>query len=717
MTKIVVNVSWPYANGAIHVGQASGSYLPPDIFARYHRMIGDSVLMVSGSDQHGTAVTIRAEKEGISPDAVAEKYHSINSASLEWLGISFDLFTKTHTENHFEVARNFFVNLYDGGHIYSRKTSEYYCTTDRRFLADTYVIGTCPKCGNRESKGNQCDVCGTTFEAGELSESRCALCGNPTILRETENMFYSLSSFSDRLAEYLSDKDYWKPSVIDFSRNWLTAGLTDRAVTRDLDWGIPVPVKGMEKKVIYVWFEAVMGYLSASVEWAKRRGNEDEWRDYWENPDARHYYFMGKDNIPFHTIIWPSMLMAHGNLQLPYHVVATEYVTPSDGKKFSKSRGGAPSIESMMTEFDPEQVRYYLTAIMPEGRDSEFSMDDFETKVNNELVATLGNYYHRVLSFAYKNFGSLSGPVTEEGAAMLNEMLSSAAEEAAFIERCEFKKALKVMMEAAQKGNQFLDRCAPWFSIRNDRQKCMSDLFANLEAIRRIALMSHPFLPFSSISIMSFLGVDSSSLSWGDLESTPPGFKLSEPSPVFRKLDLASKQEEAQVPLELRVGIITSARKHPAADKLFILEVDIGEKRQIVAGLREYYTEDELAGKKVVVLANLATARLRGYDSQGMMLAAEKDGKVKLLAPPADALPGLLDGFSESRVITIDEFRTVDIRIGASGAGGYLLDAGRLKEWKEVALILHQGGMRPLKAGGREIGVDGGSIGVGAKVR
>ncbi len=716
MARIVVNVSWPYANGAIHVGQASGSYLPPDIFARYHRLKGDSVLMVSGSDQHGTSVTIKAEKERLTPDAIAEKYHAVNLKSMEWLGISFDLFTKTHTENHFDVARDFFSKLMDSGYVYPKRTQEYYCTTDRRFLADTYVVGTCPKCGNKESKGNQCDVCGTTFEAGELIGARCVLCGNPTVLKDTENLFYSLSKFEGKLSEYLSDKDYWKPSVIDFSRNWLSAGLTDRALTRDLEWGIPVPVKGMEKKVIYVWFEAVIGYLSAAIEWAKKRGNENEWKDYWENPEARHYYFMGKDNIPFHTIIWPSMLMGHGGLELPYYVSATEWVTPSDGKKFSKSRGGAPTIESLMEEFTPEQVRYYLSAIMPEGRDSEFSMESFEAKVNNELVATLGNYYHRVLSFAFKNFGSLEGPASEEGTLILDDINKAAEEEAALIEGCEFKKALKVVMDTAQKGNQYFDRCAPWFSLKKDRAKCQTDLYVNLELVRKLAVMSNPFLPFSSARILSFLGLAGVSPMWDDIGKDAGKFTLREPSPVFSKIE-ARKEEEEGVPLDLRVGRIVSVKKHPAADKLFLFEVDTGERRQIVAGLRAHYTEEQLAGKMVIVVSNLASAKLRGYESQGMMLAAEKDGRVRLLVPPDGAPIGRLDGSVPSRTITIDEFRTVDLRIAASGVNGFALEEGKLKEWKEVAVVVDSSGVSPLTVGGHPVGVDGGSIGVGAKIR
>ena len=411
MTRYVVNVAWPYANGAIHVGHVAGSLLSPDIFARYHRMRGDEVLMVSGSDQHGTAVIITAERDGLSAEQVAEKYHAINKKSIEWLGIQFDLFTKTHTANHTEVVQSFFRKLHSNGQLYKKTTDQYFCTIDRRFLADTYVAGICPKCGYQEAKGNQCEICKTIFEPGELIAARCTLCSNPVVLKGTEQLFFSLSSFSSALSSFLADKKYWKQNVLDFSLNWISSGLEDRSASRDLDWGISVPVPGFESKVIYVWFEAVIAYLSASVEWAGIEGNPDAWKRFWQDDRTRHYYFMGKDNIPFHTIIWPAMILAHGGLVLPYNVVANEYLLPENSSmKFSKSRGGALEIRELMNDFTPEQIRYYLTAVMPEGRDSVFRIDDMISKVNNELVATLGNYYHRVLSFSFRNFGNLKRP-------------------------------------------------------------------------------------------------------------------------------------------------------------------------------------------------------------------------------------------------------------------------------------------------------------------
>jgi len=702
LERIVVNVAWPYANGPIHVGHVGGSLLSPDIFARYHRLRGHHVLMVSGSDQHGTAVTIRAEREGEPVEQIAEKYHEMNRRSLEWLGISFDNFTKTHTPNHFNVVQEFFLRLYERGYIYPRKTNQYYCTKDRRFLADTYVTGTCPKCGNAESKGNQCEVCGSTFEAGELLNATCVLCHTPAVLRESENLFFALSRLGDRLQEYLSDKEYWRPSVLDFSRNWIDAGLEDRAITRDLDWGIPVPVPGFEGKVIYVWFEAVIGYLSASIEWARKEGKEDAWKDYWNNPASHHFYFMGKDNIPFHTIIWPAMLMVHGDLNLPYNVVANEFVTGSGGRKFSKSRGGNPEIVNMMDTVQPDQLRYYLSSIMPEGRDSEFSLQDMQSKVNNELVATLGNYYHRVLSFAFRNFGTVNAPPSEEGKREIEEVIRFAEAAGGYIEKCEFKKALHSIMDAAQRGNQFFDRCAPWARIRENREECMADIYANLEMIRVLMIASLPFLPFSSVSVCAYLGLDAGRLSWEEIHRRLPGYTISEPHPVFGKLSL-----ESVIPLDLRVGEIVSVRPHPDADRLYILEVVIseeGEKRQIVAGLRNFYSEGELEGKQVVVVANLAHAKLRGYESQGMLLAAEDDGRVRLLVPERRVKPGTLDECRDSGTISIEKFHAMNLRTVLRGKS-------------VVAAYIDGSRTVPLKRGDVHITVDRGDIGGGARIR
>ncbi|MCL5437368.1 MAG: methionine--tRNA ligase [Candidatus Thermoplasmatota archaeon] len=728
LKRILVNVAWPYANGALHVGHVAGSLLGPDIFSRYHRLRGNEVIMVSGSDQHGTAVSIRAEKEGKTPEEVAEKYHRINKESIEWLGIKFDIFTKTHTENHIKVSQEFFLDLYRKGFLYPKSTNQYYCTTDSRFLADTYVVGTCPKCGYTEAKGNQCEVCRSTFEPGELIHPRCTICSNPTVLRESTQLFFALSKFSDPLQAYLRSVHGWRQNVIDFSLNWIESGLDDRSATRDLDWGVPVPLPEYSGKVIYVWMEAVIGYLSATIELFSRTGNPDGWKRYWQEEKTEHYYFMGKDNIPFHTIIWPAMLIAHGSLRLPFNVVANEYLMPGNSKlKFSKSRGGAPEIRELGRHFKPEHIRYYLTSVMPEGRDSTFSLEDMVAKINNELVATLGNYYHRVLSFSYKNFGSLSCPA--EGIDLqpaISDSSVAAASVSSHIEACEFKKALKSIIDLAQRGNQFFDRCAPWATIKNSREKCSADMFNNLELVRRLAIMSSPFLPYSSEKIMHFLGLSpEEQLKWDMLDSTPSSFTLNEPAPVFERIDARSipgvleGSAEKDSVLDMRVGLILSVRKHPSADKLYLLELDIGERRQIVAGLRPYYTEEQLTGKKVVVLANLATANLRGYQSQGMILAAENGDSVKFLTPASDVPVGPLDcsrGISAG-TITIDEFRKADLRIACLSRGELRLSGECPPDSSEIAVMVGADGIVPLKKDDVAITVDGGKIGPGSRIR
>lgn len=707
MEKIVVNVAWPYANGPIHVGHVAGSLLGPDIFARYHRMKGNSVLMVSGSDQHGTAITLAAEKERTTPAELSERYHRINAESIEWLKLSFDIYTKTHTENHFSVVQEFFKNLERRGYFYLKKTNQYYCVSDGRFLADTYVYGKCPRCGYEEAKGNQCEMCGTVLEPGDLLDARCTICRNPVVLRETENVFFALSRFSGALLEYLKDKDYWRSSVLEFTRNWLVSGLNDRAVTRDLDWGIPAPMNGMEGKVIYVWFEAVIGYLSASIEWARRIGREDAWKEYWQGA-ARHFYFMGKDNIPFHSIIWPAMLMGHGGLSLPYQIVANQYMNAEDRRKFSKSRGGAVTIASLRSQCEPDQLRYYIAATLPEHHDTFFSFDDMEQKVNGELVATLGNYYHRVLSFAQRNFGIVAGDEDHE---MLREAEATATTVASSIEACEFKKGLKAVMDLAQKGNQFFDRCAPWASLKTDREKCRHDIYINLEVVRRLAIISFPYLPDSSIKILSYLGIWNGTYpAWESVWKRVASYSLLIPSPVFSKLSIKKEGH----PLELRAGKIVSVSKHPNAEKLYLLEVDIGERRQIVAGLRDYYSESELLGKRVVVVANLQPAKLRGFESNGMLLAAEKDGKVRLLTVDGDAPTGTLDGFTGIGTrLNIDAFRKYELRIAREKDGKLSFEEG---EGEEVAVIVEDTGARKLTIAGRDVKVDG-SIGAGAKIR
>ena len=400
--RILVAVAWPYANGSIHIGQVAGAYLPPDIFARYHRMKGNDVLMVSGSDAHGTPVTLTAEEQGVSPEEVSGHYQGEFLDNWERLGISFDLFTSTHTPNHTQVAQDMFLKLYEGGYIYQDTMSQPYCETDLRFLADRYVTGRCPRCGFEGARGDQCDNCGRTLDPQDLIDMSCRLCGNQPVIRETQHHFFKLGAFQDRLMEWVREQRHWKPNVRNFTIGYLESGLKDRAITRDIGWGVPVPLEGFEDKRIYVWFEAVIGYLSASKEWAQKEGDPDRWRDFWQG-DCRAYYFMGKDNIPFHTLIWPAMLMGYGELNLPYDVPANEYMN-LEGFKLSTSRNWAIWLPDYLDRYGADPLRYVIAAGMPETSDSDFSWREYVRRNNDELVATYGNLVHRVLTMVHRNF-------------------------------------------------------------------------------------------------------------------------------------------------------------------------------------------------------------------------------------------------------------------------------------------------------------------------
>jgi methionyl-tRNA synthetase len=677
MAKYVVCTAWPYSNGVIHVGHVAGSLLPPDIFTKFLRIKGNDVLMVSGSDMHGTPVTVRAEKEGLSPEEVAERYHRMNLKAIEDLGITYSLFTKTHTENHFEVVHDIFLKLLEKGHLYKKQTLQYYCSDCDKFLPDRYVEGVCPKC-NTKARGDQCEECGETFEPGDLRGAICIHCNTTPDLRETEHYFFQLSAFQDKLIDWVSDKTWWKPNVQTFTQNWLEDGLEDRAITRDMSWGVSVPLEGWEDKVIYVWFEAVIGYFSSCKEWSKLTGQPDKWEEYWKDPEVKHYYFLGKDNIPFHTIIWPAILMGYGGLNLAYDVPANEFLT-FKGDKFSKSRGLNIDIPSILENFDADVVRYYLSANMPENRDADFSWEDFETRTNNELVATLGNYYHRVLSFTHKHFGEVPPfKGTEEGRKnVLEEVISYRDEMDENLSACSFKKALKAVMDLAQFGNRYFDSVAPWALIKEDKELCGTVLNLNLEIVKALAVMSFPFLPSSSERLWSLLGFEESVMEMGwDMITTPikEGQPLTTPKPLFAKVMIEREQMifEDFGKLDLRVGEIKSSRNHPDAEKLLVLEVDIGEDITLVAGLKGYYELDDLVGKKIVVVSNLKPAKLRGIKSQGMLLAADHGDDVVLLTPAGDAKPGerVNSGMpSSSKRLDFQEFQKLTLRVGAVSEG------------------------------------------------
>ena len=548
--KIFIAVAWPYANGPLHLGQIAGAYLPPDIFARYHRTKGNEVLMVSGSDQHGTPITIKAEQEGKKPSEIAARYHRQFLESWQRLGISFDLFTTTGTENHARVTQDIFLTLLERGYIFKDTLSQPYCPKCQRFLADRYVEGTCPFCSSPAARGDQCEACGKPLSPAELVAPRCRICGTTPVFRYTEHFFLKLSEFNDRLLDWVKQQTHWRPNVLNFSQRYLEEGLKDRAITRDIEWGVAVPLEGFEDKRIYVWFEAVIGYLSAAKEWASISGDGEKWRDFWQNSKTKSYYFIGKDNIPFHTLIWPAMLMGYGdNLNLPYDVPANEFLT-IEGRKLSTSQNWAVWLLDYLDRYDPDPLRYLLSINMPETSDTNFSWREFVRRNNDELVATYGNLVHRVLTFVYRNF---EGSVPEPGeydtrdSQILAGARNTLESVDGLLHGCHFREAIRTIMALAQEANRYLDDKSPWKKIKEDRQAAATSLYVALNVITSLKTVLYPFLPFSSQRLHEYLGFTGSIEGYGwNWQELPPGQKLLSPQPLFPKLDDSLVEEETR---------------------------------------------------------------------------------------------------------------------------------------------------------------------------
>jgi len=564
--KILLGVAWPYANSPLHLGQLAGAYIPPDIFARYHRFRGNDVLMVSGSDTHGTPITVTAEKEGVRPEDVIERFHTSFCESFQQLGISFDLFTHTNTENHYAVTTDIFKRLHQKGYLFRKVTRALYCADCDRFLADRYVEGTCPFCGYEDARGDQCDKCGRPLDALELVEPRCKLCEHRPEPRESEHFFLDLPKLQEPISEWLADKSYWRPSVRNFTVNFLEKGLLARAITRDIGWGIPVPVEGFSDKRIYVWFDAVIGYLAASIEWAHNRGTPEKWHEWWDlDADARAYYFIGKDNIFFHTLIWPAILLGYGERKLPYDVPANEYLT-LEHQKFSSSRNWAVWAPDYLSRHDADPLRYYLTVHAPETSDSDFSWQEFVDRNNNELVGTWGNLAHRMLTFTYKHFeGAVPQPgeLSDLDRQLLDTVEGTFLPVSEDIEACHFRAALAKVMAAAREANRYLDEAAPWKTLKTDRERTATACYVALRAIDSLKILFAPFVPFSSQRLHGYLGYTGNILGQQQVESLqenshlhtgltytrtwegdvwapsqlPAGQVLQKPKPLFIKLD------------------------------------------------------------------------------------------------------------------------------------------------------------------------------------
>jgi len=545
-TKVLVGVAWPYAQGPLHLGHIAGAYLPPDIFSRYRRAIGDDVLMVSGSDVHGTPITVKADEMGITPEAVVMKYHPEFLTYWDDLAIQFDLFTTTGTETHKRVVQGFFLQLLENGYLYRQVSEQYFDERADRFLPDRYVDGTCPHCGYEHARGDQCDNCGKTLDPTDLIDPKSKLTGTTPVLRETEHFNWKLSAFNEPMLDWLNTREGWRPHVLNFAVGMVTEGLHDRAFTRDLDWGIPIPVDDLGPgKSIYVWWEAVMGYLSAPQEWAEIQGSPDAWKEWWQNPDAESYYFVGKDNIPFHAIYWPALLMGHGNLNLPTDVPANQYVT-FGGLKASKSRGVGRPLAWYLERFEPDALRYAIARSLPESNDSDLADDDIERLVNDELVATWGNLVNRVVSMTGRYFDGVvpsPGELTDVDRAALSSSQGSLDEVGEMISAVKLRGGVSRAMKAAQDANAYLNETAPWTSAKTDMERTGTSLWVALHMIAAAAMGLYPYLPRTSRAVLETVGVlDADQPVTWHTPQVDAGHALPALAPLFAKVELETEE-------------------------------------------------------------------------------------------------------------------------------------------------------------------------------
>ncbi len=660
MSRYMVTSALPYANGPKHLGHLAGAYLPADIYVRYIRMSGNDVLFCSGTDEHGVPITIAAEKMGITPMEVVNKYHDIIAGDFKRFGIIFDNFSRTTRPEHIEFAQSVFLDLLEKEYILPKDMKQLYCPDCKRYLPDRYINGTCPKCGSEDARGDQCESCGTWTEAFELINPRCGICGATPETRVTRHWFLLLDRFQEWLEGWLGGQSDWKTNVLKYCHSWLSDGLRERAITRDISWGVPVPLEEAKGKVLYVWFEAVLGYISSTMEYFSKAGKDpDEWRKYWQDPETKLVQFIGKDNIVFHCIIEPSLLHGLGNFNLPWNVPANEYLNIS-GQKFSTSRGTGINMGDYLDHFDPDPMRYALVVNAPENRDSDFSWREYQTR-NNELADVLGNFINRTLKFTLSKFEGRV-PSADLDMTLLNRAGETAEEIAVLMESFRFKKAIGVAMELAREGNRYFDTAKPWKSLKTDPDQCAVTVATCLNLCVSLAVIFEPFIPFSAEKIRRMLGLDE--LKWSDagtvlLES---GLKLGEAEILFKKLEdgFEKVMDKSETPLveenveetpevdfeefmkiEFKVGRILSVEDIKKAKKLYKVEVDTGDRvRTVVAGMKPHYTKEELQGRLVAVVCNLKPAKLCGVMSHGMLMASDGESGVFLLEPAADSKPG-----------------------------------------------------------------------------
>ncbi len=672
--RYTITSALPYANGPIHIGHLAGVYVPADIYARYLRSKGEEVLFIGGSDEHGVPITIKARKEGVSPQDIVDRYHNIIKKSFEDFGISFDVYSRTSAPVHHETASAFFRKLYDEGKFIEKTNEQYYDEATHTFLADRYITGTCPHCGYEKAYGDQCESCGTSLSPLELINPKSALSGNVPVLRKTKHWYLPLDQYEDFLRKWILEghKDDWKTNVYGQVKSWIDQGLKPRAVTRDLDWGVKVPVEGAEGKVLYVWFDAPIGYISAAREWSSRTGKN--WEPYWKSDDTKLVHFIGKDNIVFHCIIFPVMLKAEGSYILPDNVPANEFLN-LENDKISTSRNWAVWLHEYLEEFPGKQdvLRYVLTANAPETKDNDFTWRDFQARNNNELLAIFGNFVNRTLVLTKKYFGGkvpARHTLFDTDRETLETLKTFPDKIARSIELYRFREALGEMMNLARLGNKYLTDNEPWKIFKTDPERVETILNISLQIAAALSIVSEPFLPFSARKLNEMLHTEPKK--WkdaGNADLLPAGHLLGKPAFLFEKIEDAAvekqvqkllatkKANEAAVPaspqkdeitydefvkMDIRTGTILEAEKVPKTKKLLKLKIDTGiDRRTVVSGIAEHYQPEEIIGRKVCVLVNLAPRKLRGITSQGMILMAEDaDGKLCFVSPDEEVRNG-----------------------------------------------------------------------------
>jgi len=666
--RYTITSALPYANGPIHIGHLAGVYVPADIYARYQRLKGEDVLFIGGSDEHGVPITIKARQQGVTPQDIVDKYHGIIKKSFEEFGISFDVYSRTSAPVHHETASAFFKKLYEDGKFIEKSSEQYYDEENHQFLADRYITGTCPHCGFEKAYGDQCESCGTSLSPLELINPKSALSGNVPVLKETKHWYLPLNEYEGWLTEWILEghKNDWKPNVYGQVKSWVDQGLQPRAVTRDLSWGVEVPVEGAEGKVLYVWFDAPIGYISASREWSQKTGKD--WEPYWKSDDSKLVHFIGKDNIVFHCIIFPVMLKAEGSYIVPDNVPANEFMN-LENDKISTSRNWAVWLHEYLEEFPGKQdvLRYVLTASAPETKDNDFTWKDFQARNNNELLAIFGNFVNRTLVLTKKYYNGIVPQrtnLTQEDEETLKALAEFPDKIAKSIELYRFREALSELMNLARLGNKYLTDNEPWKVFKTDPDRVKTVMNISLQITANLAVLAEPFLPFTSDKLYKMLNL--SNKTWnaaGDADFLKEGHQLNKPEFLFVKiedseveaqvqklLDTKKENELAEVKatpakeeiefddfmkMDIRTGTILEAEKVAKTKKLLKLKIDTGiDQRTVVSGIAEYYEPQDIIGKQVSILVNLKPRKLRGIESQGMILMAEdKDGKLVFVAP------------------------------------------------------------------------------------